>query len=58
MAFLNYGLLAGTVVAAIPAALCILWVTLRNPALAMLGLFVINYFIMGLTRYATTCRSA
>lgn len=52
MAFLNYGLLAGTVVAAIPAALCILWVTLRNPALAMLGLFVINYFIMGLTRYA------
>lgn len=25
MAFLNYGLLAGTVVAAIPAALCILW---------------------------------
>lgn len=52
LAFTQYGILAGLAVAAIPAALCILWVTLRDPALAMLGLFVVNYFIMALTRYA------
>ena len=52
MAFTKYGLLAGLAVSVIPAALCILWVTLRNPAISMLGLFVVNYFIMTLTRYA------
>ena len=52
LAFTQYGLLAGLAVSAIPAALCILWVTLRNPAISMLGLFVVNYFIMTLTRYA------
>ena len=52
LTFTKYGVLAGTAVAAIPAALCLLWVTLRDPGLAMLGLFVVNYFIMGLTRYA------
>ena len=52
LAFTQYGLLAGLAVSVIPAALCILWVTLRNPAISMLGLFVVNYFIMALTRYA------
>ena len=52
LAFTQYGLLAGLAVSVIPAALCILWVTLRNPAISMLGLFVANYFIMALTRYA------
>ena len=52
LAFTQYGLLAGLAVSVIPAALCILWVTLRNPAISMLGLFVVNYFIMTLTRYA------
>ena len=50
--FTKYGVLAGLAVSAIPAALCILWVTLRDPGLSMLGLFVVNYFIMALTRYA------
>lgn len=50
-AFTRYGLVAGTAVAAIPATLCVVWVTLRNPAVAMLGMFVANYFIMGLSRY-------
>lgn len=52
MAFTKYGLAAGAVIAAIPAVMCILWVTLRNPALSMLLLFVCNYFIMALSRYA------
>ena len=52
MTFTKYGVLAGLAVSAIPAALCILWVTLRDPGLSMLGLFVVNYFIMALTRYA------
>ena len=52
LAFTQYGLLAGLAVSVIPAALCILWVTLRTPAISMLGLFVANYFIMALTRYA------
>ena len=52
LAFTQYGLLAGLAVSVIPAALCILWGTLRNPAISMLGLFVVNYFIMALTRYA------
>lgn len=50
-AFTRYGLAAGSAVAVIPAALCIVWVTLRNPAVAMLGMFVVNYFLMGLSRY-------
>lgn len=49
LAFTQYGLLAGLAVSVIPAALCILWVTLRNPAISMLGLFVANYFLMALT---------
>ena len=52
MTFTKYGVLAGLAVSVIPAALCILWVTLRDPGLSMLGLFAVNYFIMALTRYA------
>lgn len=51
-AFVKFGLVAGIAVAAIPAALCFVWASLRNPAVAMLGLFTVNYFIMVLTRYA------
>ena len=54
LAFTQYGLLAGLAVSVIPAALCILWVTLRNPAISMLGLFVVNYFIMALTPTASS----
>lgn len=35
----------------LPAAICVLWVSLRKPAVSMLGMFVINYFIMALGRY-------
>lgn len=49
-AFYKYGLVAGAAVAVIPAALCFVWCTLRNPALSMLALFVVNYFIMALSR--------
>lgn len=52
LVFTKYGTIAGIAVAMIPAAMCFLWVTLRDPALSMLGLFVVNYFIMVLTRYA------
>lgn len=41
----------GVVLGILPAALCMLWVTLRKPAVAMLGMFVVNYFIMALGRY-------
>ncbi len=51
-AFNKYGMAMGLVVGLLPAALCVLWISLRNPAYAMMGLFIANYFIMGLTRYA------
>lgn len=50
VAFLKFGIVAGAIVALIPASLCILWFTLRNPAISMLGLFAVNYFIMGVGR--------
>lgn len=52
MAFTKFGLIAGLAVAVIPLTLCLLWATFQNPALSMLGLFVVNYFLMALTRYA------
>lgn len=48
----RFGWVAGLAVAAIPCALCILCYTVKNPAAALLGLFCINYFIMGLGRYS------
>ncbi len=53
-AFSEYGLLAGLAAACVPAALCMFCLTLRNPTLSMMILFVINYFIMGVGRYAYT----
>lgn len=50
-AFMHYGLAGGVAVALIPAILCVLWFTLQNPAVSMLGLFVVNYFIMATSRY-------
>lgn len=53
-AFGKYGLLPGLAVACVPAALCVFFLTLRNPTLSMMMLFIINYFIMGVGRYAYT----
>lgn len=50
-AFSRYGLAAGAAIAAAPLALCGVWFALRNPAVAMLGMFAANYYIMVLTRY-------
>lgn len=41
----------GLVLGILPVALCSLWITLRKPAVSMLGMFVVNYFIMALGRY-------
>lgn len=41
----------GIAVGILPAVLCMLWVTLRKPAVSMLGMFIVNYFIMWLGRY-------
>lgn len=46
--FLRFNMPVAMVIAIIPASLCIVWLTLRYPALAMFGLFVINYFLMGM----------
>lgn len=53
-AFVKMGPAAGFAVACLPAALCMCYLTLRNPTLSMMMLFVINYFIMGVGRYAYT----
>lgn len=50
-AFLHFGLVAGVAIAAVPIGLCAIWFSIRNPAIAMLGMLVINYFIMGLDRF-------
>lgn len=50
-AFTQHGVMAGLIVAAIPATLCFLWITLRYPPVAMFSMFVANYFIMTLSRY-------
>lgn len=49
-AFTHYGLPAGAAIALLPAGLCLLWASLRNPVVAMMGMFVVNYFIMGVGR--------
>ena len=49
-AFARFGPAAGGAVAMIPAGLCFLWFSLRNPAFSMLGMLVVNYFIMYLGR--------
>lgn len=41
----------GIALGILPAALCTLWMSLRKPAVSMLGMFVVNYFIMALGRY-------
>lgn len=51
-AFLYFNLIVGFAIAMVPTAIVILWASIRNPAVAMLGLFIINYFIMSVTRYA------
>lgn len=48
--FDKFGIVGGAAVAMIPLALCALWMSLRNPAVAMFGMFVANYFIMALAR--------
>lgn len=53
-AFRNYGLAAGIAISIIPIALCGVWATLRNPAWGMLGMLVVNYYVMGVGRYTTT----
>ena len=49
-AFIRFGLPAGAAIALLPAGLCILWLSMRNPAFSMLGMLVLNYFIMYLGR--------
>ncbi|MEG2239743.1 MAG: O-antigen ligase family protein [Alistipes sp.] len=50
-AFSHFGLVGGVAVSLIPAILCVLYVTLKDPAMAMMLLFIVNYFIMGIGRY-------
>ncbi|MEG1672990.1 MAG: O-antigen ligase domain-containing protein [Alistipes sp.] len=50
-ATLNFGLVGGVAVAMVPCALMLLICTIRNPVYALFGLFVVNYFIMGVARY-------
>ena len=49
-AFIRFGLPVGAAIAMLPAGLCILWLSMRNPAFSMLGMLVVNYFIMFLGR--------
>lgn len=49
-AFTRFGLPGGAAVAMLPPALCALWFSMRNPAVSMLGMIVLNYFIMYLGR--------
>ena len=49
-AFSRYGLAAGAAVSMLPLGLCMLWFSLRNPAVSMFGMLVVNYFIMYLGR--------
>lgn len=49
-AFTHFGLPAGAAVSMLPVGLCALWFSLRNPAVSMLGMLVVNYFIMYLGR--------
>lgn len=49
-AFTRFGLPGGAAVSMLPLALCMLWFSLRNPAISMLGMLVVNYFIMYLGR--------
>lgn len=49
-AFTRFGLPGGAAVSLLPLALCMLWFSLRNPAVSMLGMLVVNYFIMYLGR--------
>lgn len=51
LAFCLFGPVAGVAVAMLPLMLCMLWFSLRNPAVAMLGMFAVNYYIMALTFY-------
>lgn len=53
-AFTRFGLPAGAAIALLPAGLCLLWVSLRNPMVAMMGMLVVNYYIMGIGRYLPT----
>lgn len=47
----HYGLLAGLGIAAIPATMCFMWFSMRNVAVSMFLLFIVNYYLMALTRY-------
>lgn len=49
-AFTHFGLPAGAAIAMLPSGLCILWLSMRNPAFSMLGMLILNYFIMYLGR--------
>lgn len=53
-AFTRFGLPAGAAIALLPAGLCLLWVSLRNPMVAMMGMLMVNYYIMGIGRYLPT----
>lgn len=48
----RYGLAAGLAVAVIPGALSAVILTIQRPVYAFFGLFAVNYFIMGIGRYA------
>lgn len=53
-AITRYGLPAGAAVAVLPAGLCMLWLSLRRPVVAMMALLAVNYYIMGVGRYLPT----
>lgn len=50
-AFTRYGLPAAAAISLLPAGLCFFWVSLQKPWVAMMAMFVVNYFIMGISRY-------
>lgn len=50
-AFYRYGPAAGAALGVLPVALCMVYYTVNKPAWGMLLLFVVNYYIMGISRY-------
>lgn len=52
-AFYRYGMVAGMALASIPALLSFFYLTVNNPGWAMMGLLVVNYLVMGLSRYVS-----
>lgn len=50
IAFIKFGIVGAGVIAIIPFALCCVYASFKNPALSMIALFVVNYFVSAVGR--------